>query len=274
MRVDAALKARGLAESRERARKLIEAGLVTVNGRGIEKPAFSVSDGDVLAVVGALHPYVGRGGLKLQRALEVFEIDPTGRVCMDIGASTGGFTDVLLKGGAQRVYAIDVGEGQLHPSLRGDPRVVNLEHTNARALSADMFSPRPTLGVMDVSFISIRLILPAALQVLGAEGRMIALIKPQFEAGRGRVGKGGIVSDAQTHGEVVASIRDFLPPLGWRMADLTASPVTGGDGNIEFLADLMPDEGVAAPVSDQRIAAVVAGAHKGHLTEKEDERLR
>ena len=261
MRADVALSARGLAASREKARALIEAGLVTVNGEALSKPSRPVSDGDVLVVHGEAHPYVGRGGLKLEKALKVFGVDPTGLVCMDIGASTGGFTDVLLKNGARRVYAIDVGTGQLDPRLLKDERVVNMERTNARALTADAFPEKPTLAVMDVSFISIRLILPAVLHILGLNGRMLTLVKPQFEAGRAKLGKRGIVSDPDTHIGVLRSLVRFLPTLGWRVGALDFSPIAGGSGNLEFLADLLPSSGCDAMIPDAEIAQLVRRAH-------------
>lgn len=242
LRADAALVRRGLAASREKARALIEAGLVTLNGAALSKPAQKVADADALAVTGQAHPYVSRGGLKLEKALRAFGVDPAGQVCLDIGASTGGFTDVLLQNGAAKVYAIDVGAGQLDARLAVDPRVVSMEHTNARTLRRDMFDPPPSLAVMDVSFISIRLILPAAFQALGSGGRMISLVKPQFEAGRAGVGKRGIVSDPAVHARVLREIVDFAPTLGWRVRALDFSPISGGDGNIEFLADLVPQD--------------------------------
>lgn len=259
MRADAALAARGLAESREKGRKLIEAGLAAVNGAVIAKPAQKVTEADVLTVLGQDQPWVGRGGLKLEKALKVFGVDPAGRVCLDIGASTGGFTDVLLQNGAARVYAVDVGAGQLHPSLLRDPRVVNMEHVNARALAADMFDPLPTLAVMDVSFISIKLILPAALGLLGPGGRMVTLVKPQFEAGRTNIGKRGIVSGAAVHAAVLRDLAAFVPTLGWTLRGLDFSPIAGGSGNIEFLADLAPD---GEPVADAVIDSVVRKAHQ------------
>ena len=259
MRADAALKQRGLAASRERAQALIAAGLATVNGRPIEKPAQKVGPGDRLEVLGAVHPYVGRGGLKLEKALAVFGVDLSGKVCMDIGASTGGFTDVLLRNGAARVYAIDVGAGQLDPSLAKDPRVIVMEKTNARTLTPEMFSDKPTLAVMDVSFISIKLILPAALTVLGQGGRLISLVKPQFEAGRDRVGKGGLVTSAKTHAAVLREIVDFVPTLGWRVRALSFSPIAGGSGNLEFLADIAPDGDTV--ISPEEIDGVVRQAH-------------
>ena len=262
LRADAALAARGLAESRQKARGLIEAGLVTVNGQPVTKPAQPVAEGDALAVLGDACPWVGRGGLKLEKALSAFGVDPTGRVCMDIGASTGGFTDVLLKAGAAKVYAIDAGTGQLHPSLKNDPRVADMEKVNARALDPGMFDPAPTLAVMDVSFISIKLILPAALRVLGAGGRMVTLVKPQFEAGRARVGKGGIVSSAAVHADVLREIVDFVPTLGWAVRALDFSPIAGGSGNREFLADLVPADRCDRAVTDQEIRDVVRRAHQ------------
>ncbi len=265
MRADAALAARGLAPSRERARALIEAGLATVNGATIDKPSRRVSEGDVLAVTGNIHPYVSRGGLKLEKALQVFDVDASGHVCVDVGASTGGFTDVLLRNGARHVYAVDVGTAQLHPSLRADPRVTCMEHVNARAMERAMFPEAPTLAVMDVSFISIRLILPALFELLGADGHVISLVKPQFEAGRQRVGKGGIVAKAATHRDILKEIVDFAPALGWRVAGLDFSPITGGDGNIEFLADILPEARCEHPVDESAIAQVVKRAHGAEL---------
>lgn len=265
MRADAALAARGLAASREKAQGLIAAGLATVNGEAIKKPAQKVRESDVLAVLGAEHPYVSRGGLKLEKALRVFGVDVTGATCLDIGASTGGFTDVLLKDGAEKVYAVDVGVGQLDAMLREDPRVISLEHVNARTLDAGMFPDRIGLAVMDVSFISVKLILPAAFSVLGGTGRMIALIKPQFEAGRQAVGKGGIVTKPATHRQVLRDIAAFVPTLGWRVRALDYSPITGGDGNIEFLADMAPEGICAESVTLERIDEVVDQAHRAKL---------
>lgn len=261
IRADVALHLRGLAPSRERARSLIEAGLVTLNGKKLEKPSVKVGEGDALVVCGTEHPYVGRGGLKLEKALKAFGVDPSGVVALDVGASTGGFTDVLLQNGARKVYAIDVGFGQLDPKLAGDPRVINMEHTNARALTAEQFDERPTLAVMDVSFISIRLILPAVFAVLGTEGRMISLVKPQFEAGRERVGKHGVVSSARTHADVLREIVEFATTLGWRVRALDFSPIAGGDGNLEFLAEFVPTDACDVSPDAEAIAALVRRAH-------------
>ena len=265
-RADVALVSRGLAASREKAQALIAAGLAAVNSVKIAKSAQKVQEQDVLEVLGAAHPYVSRGGLKLEKALKVFEANPSGLVCMDIGASTGGFTDVLLQNGARHVYAIDVGAGQLDPSLAGDPRVTSMEHVNARALSDDMFPEPPTLGVMDVSFISIRLILPAALPILGASGRMIMLVKPQFEAGRQHIGKRGIVSKPAAHIEVLETLVSFLPTLGWQARALDYSPIAGGDGNIEFLADLVPIGEAPVFIDHKTIEALVRRAHAAMKT--------
>lgn len=261
MRADAAMVARGLAGSREKARALIEAGLAVVNGRRIEKPSQRVGDGDDIEVLGSVNRYVGRGGLKLEKALKVFGVDPSGKICMDIGASTGGFTDVLLQNGARHVYAIDVGSGQLDPSLAADARVTNLEHVNARALTPGMFPQAPVLAVMDVSFISIRLILPSALPILGGEGRMISLIKPQFEAGRAWIGKHGVVSKPAAHLEVLRNLTTFLPTLGWRIQGLDFSPIAGGSGNLEFLADMVSEARCGHAVDDAEIERVVRLAH-------------
>ena len=263
-RVDLALVAQGLAPSRERAQRLIAAGLVRVNGSAVKKPSEKVRESDALTVLGQDIPYVSRAGLKLERALDAFGVDPAGRVCLDIGASTGGFTDVLLRRGASRIYAVDVGVGQLDPALAADPRVVSMERVNARALSASMFPEPPSLAVMDVSFISIRLILPAALQILGARGRMLTLVKPQFEAGRQSIGKRGIVSSAAAHEDVLRDLVGFVPTLGWRVRALECSPITGGDGNIEFLADLVPEAACAEEIGADTIKALVRRAHATH----------
>ncbi|MBR6221384.1 MAG: TlyA family RNA methyltransferase [Clostridia bacterium] len=261
-RADAALAARGLAPSREKARALIEAGLALVNGVPISKPAQKVGPEDVLTVTGDTHPYVSRGGLKLKKAIDAFAVDVPGKVCLDVGASTGGFTDVLLRAGAAHVYAVDVGTGQLDPRLREDRRVTSMERVNARALTRSMFPTPPTLTVMDVSFISVRLILPALFELLGPDGRVLTLVKPQFEAGRASVGKGGIVSSPGAHRRVLREITAFPEALGWRVRALEVSPITGGDGNIEFLADLLPSTQCERSVSEEEIDALVRRAHE------------
>ena len=262
IRADVALVSRGLAASRERAQALIGSNLVLLNGKTLSKSSAKVSESDLLEVLGSDHPYVSRGGLKLEKALSAFEINASKAVCMDIGASTGGFTDVLLQNGASLVYAIDVGTGQLDPSLENDPRVISMEHTNARELCPDMFAQQPSLAVMDVSFISIRLILPAAFGVLGESGRMVSLIKPQFEAGPKNIGKKGIVSDPKIHIEVLRQIVDFVPALGWRVRALDFSPITGTSGNLEFLGDFLPASSCLTSPTPEEIRQLVLRAHK------------
>lgn len=261
LRADVALFRRGLAQSRERAQALIAAGFVLLNGQRLNKASAKISASDELIVCGTDVPYVSRGGLKLEKALNVFGVSVRGAAAMDIGASTGGFTDVLLQNGAAKVYAIDVGFGQLDPKLAGDARVISMEHTNARELSPDMFPEPPSLAVMDVSFISIKLILPAAFRVLGKQGRMISLIKPQFEVGRANIGKGGIVSSRTAHAETLSSIVDFVETLGWRVRALDYSPITGGDGNIEFLADIVPAASYMPSIETAVISSLVDQAH-------------
>lgn len=262
LRADVALVDRGLAASRERAQSLIRSGLVLLNGKALSKSSVKISMEDSLEILGSEHPYVSRGGLKLEKALKEFHVNPLDQICMDIGASTGGFTDVLLQNGAKQVYAIDVGTGQLDPVLQADPRVVSMEHTNARALTIDQFPIRPTLAVMDVSFISIRLILPAAFEVLGKNGRMISLIKPQFEAGPKNIGKKGIVSNPRVHMDVLKQIVDFAPTLGWQVHALSHSPITGTSGNIEFLGDFAPITSDISTPTVEQIRALVQTAHK------------
>jgi 23S rRNA (cytidine1920-2'-O)/16S rRNA (cytidine1409-2'-O)-methyltransferase len=236
LRLDRLLVDRGLAESRTRAEALILAGRVRVAGRETVKPGTAVLHDVEVAVSSPEHPWVSRGGVKLEAALETFGIDPTGKVCLDIGSSTGGFTDVLLTRGAAKVYAVDVGYGQLHARLRGDPRVVLRERVNARALSAAEVPEPVALVVADVSFISLALILPAAVQLLLPGGEAVLLVKPQFEAARGEVGKGGIVRDEAVRARAVARIVAAAEALGLAAIGVVPSPITGADGNVEFLA--------------------------------------
>jgi 23S rRNA (cytidine1920-2'-O)/16S rRNA (cytidine1409-2'-O)-methyltransferase len=255
IRLDALVHQRGLAESREKARRLILAGQVLVDGQVLDKAGRQV---DELVEVEVRHglPYVGRGGLKLAEALDAFEIDPHGRVVADVGASTGGFTDCLLQRGAVRVYAIDVGYGQLHWDLRQDPRVVVMERTNARYLEE---LPEPIdLVVIDVSFISLRLILPMVKRWLNPEGDVVALVKPQFEAGADAVGKGGVVRDVNTHREVLRDILGWASEEGWVVAGLMPSPITGAKGNIEFLAWLRRQGNLVVDI-ESMIASALAG---------------
>ncbi len=235
-RADQMLVERGLAESRARAQALIMAGLVFSDTRRIEKPGQTLPGDAPLAVKGRAHPWVSRGGIKLGHAFGHFAIDPAGCVCLDVGASTGGFTDVLLARGAARVYAVDVGQGQLAWSLRQDARVVVLEKTNARYLTADEVPEPVDLIVCDASFIGLETVLPAPLARAGPEARLVALIKPQFEVGKGRVGKGGVVRDPALHREVCERIEAWLTAQpGWRVLGLSESPILGPEGNKEFL---------------------------------------
>ena len=232
-RLDVALVARGLVDTRSKAQALIMARRVTVNGQFVDKPGLPVQPDDELRVAELEHPWVGRGGMKLAHALEAFHIDVRGKTCADIGASTGGFTDVLLKNGAAKVYAIDVGYGQLHASLRNDSRVINREKVNARFLETADFDDPIDFVSIDVSFISLRLILPAVTKFL--RGELVALVKPQFEVGRGEVGKGGIVRDEAKRAAAVQSVVDFAREIGFEVHEVIESPVTGAEGNVEYL---------------------------------------
>jgi len=237
-RLDVRLVTDGLAASRERARALILAGRVTVGGEVVSKAGASVPDAVAVAVVEPDFPWVGRGGVKLAHALDTFHIDVTGREGLDIGASTGGFTDVLLQRGARRVVALDVGHGQLDWRLREDPRVVVLEHRNARQLEPGWLPAQVGIVTIDVSFISLRLILPALPPVLTPGADIVALVKPQFEAGRNEVGRGGLVKDPAIHEAVLARVTASAASFGLVRAGMTPSPITGATGNQEFLMHL------------------------------------
>jgi len=241
-RADQALVARGLAESRSKAQALIMAGVVFSGESRIDKPGQPIADDAALTLRGQDHPWVSRGGLKLEKALDHFAIDPAGLVCLDLGASTGGFTDVLLARGAARVYAVDVGHGQLAWRLRNDPRVVVLERTNARYLTCAEVPEPVDLVVCDASFIGLETLLPAPLALTASGARLVALIKPQFEVGKGRVGKGGVVRDPVLHAEVCRRIERWLAAQpGWRVQGLTESPILGPEGNKEFLIAAVKD---------------------------------
>ena len=235
IRLDRLLVERGLAPTREKAQAMILAGLVTVAGRRADKAGASVAADADVGVAGPPHPYVSRGGLKLAAALDHFALDPRGRICLDVGASTGGFTDCLLQRGASRVYAVDVGYGQLDAKLRNDPRVVLREKVNARTLSeADV--PEPVaLAAVDVSFISLRLVLPAVVPRLVPGAPLVALVKPQFEAGRGEVPRGGVVKSEETRRRVVAEVEEAGRALGLTVLGSIPSPIRGARGNEEFL---------------------------------------
>jgi 23S rRNA (cytidine1920-2'-O)/16S rRNA (cytidine1409-2'-O)-methyltransferase len=232
-RIDRLLVERGLFESRAKAQAAIEAGLVTAGATLVRKASEAIAVDAAISATPA-HPYVSRGGVKLAAALDHFSFAAQGRICLDVGASTGGFTQVLLERGAARVTAVDVGHGQLHQSLRARPDVVSLEGTDIRTLSPAHLSEPPDLITVDVSFISLKLILPAALALVKAPAQLVALIKPQFEAGRTAL-KRGIVRDQAVHAAVCEDISAFVTALGWRVLGVTPSPISGGDGNAEFL---------------------------------------
>jgi 23S rRNA (cytidine1920-2'-O)/16S rRNA (cytidine1409-2'-O)-methyltransferase len=244
IRLDMALVERGLAETRAAAQRLVMAGLVFSGERRLDKPGHAIAADMPIEVRGQPHPYVSRGGLKLEKALGHFAIPVAGRVALDVGASTGGFTDCLLQRGAAKIYAIDVGTNQLAWKLRTDPRVISKEKTNIREVTREQVPEPIELIVCDASFIGLRTALPAALALAAPGAHLVALIKPQFEVGKGRVGKGGIVREPALHAEVCATISEWLANQpGWRVLGITESPIEGADGNKEFLiaAKLEPD---------------------------------
>ncbi len=249
----------GLTESRERAKTTIMSGLVFVNGQRADKPGMSVAPDAKVEIHGDALPFVSRGGYKLDKALKVFPVDPSGLICIDCGASTGGFTDVLLQHGAAKVYSVDVGYGQLAWKLRNDSRVVNYERTNLRYITSEQIPELLDLAVMDVSFISIKLVLPAVKQLLKENADIICLIKPQFEAGREEVGKKGVVRDVKVHEEVVQGILDFVPTIGLSVLGLDFSPIKGPEGNIEYICHM---KNAVLPQADINVSAVVAASHE------------
>ena len=231
-RADVVLVERGLFESRARARAAIEAGLVIANDKQVAKPSEAIA-ADAVIQARPAHPFVSRGGVKLSGALEQYPIDIEGHVCLDVGASTGGFTEVLLAGGANLVFSIDVGREQLHPSLRDHPRIVSMEETDIRSFEGKRLPVRPDVVVIDVSFISLKAVLPVALSLAAAPMHLLALIKPQFEGPR-KHSKGGIIRDAAVHREVCDDIAAFAASMGCTGIEVFPSQITGGDGNIEF----------------------------------------
>ena len=263
-RVDLLLVDQGLAESREKAKRLIMAGKVYQGTQRLDKASILLPEDAMLTVQGEAIPFVSRGGLKLEKALNVFDfIQPNGLTVLDVGASTGGFTDCLLQHGAEKVYAIDVGYGQLDWRLRNDPRVIVLERVNARMLTVDLVEPADGM-VMDVSFISITKVLPAVFQCLKEQAFVITLIKPQFEAGRELVGKKGVVRDAAVHQQVIQQIISFFDGYPqWCIVGLDYSPIRGPEGNVEFLlCAVRGDWPVNAIDADKRVAEVVTDAHR------------
>lgn len=262
-RLDVLLVEQGYYDSREKAKAAVMAGLVLVNDVPADKAGMKVPRDAALRVKGQVHPYVSRGGLKLEKAIRTFGLQMDGRTMLDIGASTGGFTDCALQNGAAFVYAVDVGYNQLDWSLRSDPRVKVMERTNFRYITPDMLDgPVPDVATIDVSFISLKLILPPLTTVLATGGDTVALIKPQFEAGREKVGKSGVVRDPAVHRDVLESVLGFAASLGFELEGLTYSPITGGEGNIEFLAWWRFTGTPADPPADLagRCAAVVEEA--------------
>ncbi len=256
-RLDAYLFENGFSESREKAKAFIMSGIVYVNGQKALKPGATVSDGDSVEVRGGME-FVSRGGYKLKKALQNFPIHLDGKICMDIGASTGGFTDCMLQNGAQKVYCVDVGYGQLAWKLRSDERVINLERTNIRYITDEQVSDKIDFFSVDVSFISLKLVLPATLPLLSDQAQGVCLIKPQFEAGRERVGKKGVVRDVQTHLDVVREIVNFTSSNGFTVLGLTYSPIKGPEGNIEYLLYIQKGAYQPNPIDP---AAVVAESH-------------
>jgi 23S rRNA (cytidine1920-2'-O)/16S rRNA (cytidine1409-2'-O)-methyltransferase len=238
-RIDRLLVERGLFESRAKAQAAIAAGLVTANAEPVRKASEEIAVDAALSATPA-HPNVSRGGVKLAAALDHFGFNPKGRVCLDVGASTGGFTQVLLERGARRVYAIDVGRAQLHESLRGRPEVISFEETDIRACTPARFRETPNFVAIDVSFISLKLVLPPALKLVAHRTQVVALIKPQFEVGPAKAKK-GIVRDAALHAAVCEDISAFVTGLGWRVVGIIPSPIAGGDGNAEFLLGAVRD---------------------------------
>lgn len=264
-RLDVLLTEQGLQESRQKAQATIMSGLVFVNGQRVDKPGTAVPNDARIEIRGNTLRYVSRGGLKLEKALRDFGVKPEGYVCSDSGASTGGFTDCLLQQGAKKVFAIDVGYGQLDWKIRSDPRVVVMEKTNIRYVTPEQLGEPLDLSVVDVSFISLKIVLPAIQKLLKPTGQVLCLIKPQFEAGRDKVGKKGVVREKSTHKEVLDDFVSLADSLGFKILGLTFSPVKGPEGNIEFLGHLSLDEVVGicpdtALVVEQAHAALDKGA--------------
>lgn len=259
IRIDALLTDKGLFASRSQAQRAIMAGEVLVNEQKIDKAGTMVDPESTLRLLGNRLPYVSRGGLKLAKALQIFPVSLTGKVMADLGASTGGFTDCALQSGAAKVYALDVGYGQLAWKLRSDPRVVNMERTNVRYLEKDSLPELIDVVTIDVAFISLEKVLPAAYKILKPGGIVIALIKPQFEAGRKFIGKHGVVKDAQVHREVICRVAAFARTLGFQTAGLDFSPIKGPEGNIEYLLYLTTQgENL---FGETEVAALVSASH-------------
>ena len=258
-RLDVLMVEQNLADSRSKAQAMIMAGEVYIGEQKMDKAGTMVTTDSVITVRGSACPYVSRGGLKLEKALRDFGVDPTGYVCSDSGASTGGFTDCLLQQGAAKVFAIDVGYGQLAWKIRNDPRVVTMERTNIRYVTPEQLGEPLDLSVVDVSFISLHTVLPTIKTLLKPTGQILCLIKPQFEAGKGKVGKKGVVREPEIHEEVLNSFLELVQKLDMTLCALTYSPVKGPEGNIEFLGHIKMEKGESCTVD---VAALVAEAHQ------------
>lgn len=260
-RLDVLLLERGLVQSRERSKRLIMAGQVLVNGQKVDKAGTLIKEEAEIRILGDDLPYVSRGGLKLSKAIDAFGISLENVIAADIGASTGGFTDCMLQHGARKVYAIDVGYGQLAWKLRTDERVINMERTNIRNVTPDMVSEALDFASIDVAFISLSKVLPVVHALLKDTGETVALIKPQFEAGREKVGKKGVVRDAAVHEEVIRNVAGFSRMNGFVPVAMTYSPVKGPEGNIEYLIHLLKDESQQDGVTDELVRETVTAAH-------------
>jgi len=264
-RLDVLLVSNGMFPSREKARASIMAGQIFIDGQRVDKAGEKVSITSSIVIKGEVMPYVSRGGLKLEKALKNFELNLKDLTCFDIGASTGGFTDCMLQNGAQKVIAIDVGYGQFAWKLRTDPRVLCLERTNVRYVTPEQIGEYGDFASIDVSFISLKKVIPPVINLLKKEGRVVALIKPQFEAGRDKVGKKGVVKDPITHKEVIYGIVNFLIEEKLNILDLDFSPIRGPEGNIEYLVYLSKDTSLVSSFDLKNIDKLVAMAH-GELT--------
>ena len=261
LRLDSAVFELGISESREKAKALIMAGQIYVNGMKAIKPGVTVNSSDKIELRGNTLPYVSRGGLKLEKAMEVFPITLKDKVCMDIGASTGGFTDCMLQNGAVKVYSIDVGYGQLAWKLRSDSRVVNLERTNFRYVTNEQIPESIDFASIDVSFISLKLIFPALMPLLKTDGECVCLVKPQFEAGKDKVGKKGVVRERATHIEVIENVIGYSSDNGFSVLNLDFSPVKGPEGNIEYLLYIKKADEKTCAVDSEMIERVVESSH-------------
>ena len=259
-RIDILLTERNFFESRAKSQAMIMSGKILVNGQKIDKSGTLIDENAKIEILSEI-PFVSRGGLKLQKALEVFKIDLSGKICVDIGASTGGFTDCMLKNGAAKIYAIDVGYGQLAWKLRNNERVINMERTNIRNVSSENFDDFLDFASIDVAFISLEKVLPVAKEILKNDGEIIALIKPQFEAGRDKVGKKGVVRDKKVHEEVLQKILNFGQEIDLKICGLDFSPIKGPEGNIEYLTFLRKNFEVEEINLEEKINAVIDSAH-------------